>query len=658
MSWQRLSSAIAEPRVLAMVIGITALLLVSRCVSMPAAIGGVAGADTPMDSTSCLPLAMILPALPTGGRQRAGARARGGSRNGGPRTEARFLQDLVSQLGPSLEMERLLMLVLGRSLQLTGADSAAIALRDVASGELRTLASSIAAEEMATPQATSMVECYLRQATETNQPPLAPDVAQPVWWLGPSALVVPIRSGPSTLGAICVEREHPGRLSPRDGRSLSRLAELCAPCLESALLLEDTRTRARELEMLLNVSRIVASSLDLEGMLHRLAAELVACLGVTFCHLWLVDGDSRLGLRATARVSGSRTGEDQPRRELPPDSTAALMELLKAGPPLLVRKDSPPPLDHADLRLLAEGHVAESMLLVPLVARSRLLGVVVIGEQRRWERAPITPRKVALCQAMAFQAAMAIEREKMFSSKWEFLSIISHELRSPLSTISASAELLRRQPGGPRSDQLLEMIRTNSLRLGALVEDLLAVSRLDDGALHLRLEPLPLAPLLRRAVSAAQSTSTRHLLTLKVEAEIPLVMADPDKVETVLGNLLRNAINYSPDGGTVAVEARRVGDEVVVSVEDQGIGIPPDKIDRIFDRFFRLENGRAAARGHGLGLYIARGIVERHGGRIWVESRPGEGSRFSFTLPVHRREAAREGADRIAADGEKRIAGS
>jgi len=311
-------------------------------------------------------------------------------------------------------------------------------------------------------------------------------------------------------------------------------------------------------------------------------------------------------------------------------------------------------LGHADLGLLAEGHVAESMLLVPLVARSRLLGVVVIGEQRRWERAPITPRKVALCQAMAFQAAMAIEREKMFSSKWEFLSIISHELRSPLSTISASAELLRRQPGGPRSDQLLEMIRTNSLRLGSLVEDLLAVSRLDDGALHLKLEPLPLAPLLRRAVSAAQSTSTRHLLTLKVEAEIPLVMADPDKVETVLGNLLRNAINYSPDGGTVAVEARRVGDEVVVSVEDQGIGIPPDKIDRIFDRFFRLENGRAAARGHGLGLYIARGIVERHGGRIWVESRPGEGSRFSFTLPVHGREAAGQEADRLPSNGDRK----
>ncbi len=439
--------------------------------------------------------------------------------------------------------------------------------------------------------------------------------------------------------------QHP---SATDSHLLLHLAEHAASALENARLYEEALSRARELEMLLHVSQIVSSTIDLDEVLHLLANELVNSLRVTFCHISLLDeSGKRLIIKANTRASARPDVMRQIALEIPLDRAPGLKRALRGGQPLLLGLDLPShELDLDELELIAD-QATESMLLVPLIARERVLGMVVVGEQRRSDRAPITPQKIALCQAMATQAAMAIEKARLFSVKSDFLSMISHELRSPLASINASAELLRRRPDGPRSAELLELIQRQTLRLGSFLEDLLNVSRLDEGALELRLEPLPLLPLLSHVIAMAQATTNIHALQLKSEEDIPLVMADPRKVEVVVVNLLRNAINYSPAGGVVTVEVCRQGDEkVAVSVEDQGIGIPTDQLDRVFDRFARLGNDYAdAVQGHGLGLYIARGIVEQHGGSIWAESRMGEGSRFSFTLPTFREEAATKTGD-------------
>jgi signal transduction histidine kinase len=223
--------------------------------------------------------------------------------------------------------------------------------------------------------------------------------------------------------------------------------------------------------------------------------------------------------------------------------------------------------------------------------------------------------------------------------KSDFVSMVSHEICSPLASITAAAEALTRRLEDPVSGDgcmdLASLIRAQTLRLGNFVEDVLQVSRLDMGTLELKVEPVPVLPVLKHAITIAQAITSRHTITLKAEPGLPLAVADAGMLGIVLGNLLRNAVNYAPGGGPVTVEAHSSGHDITISVQDEGMGIPEGQLDRIFDRFSRLDNADSRKTyGHGLGLYIARGIVERHGGRIWVQSEAGWGTCFSFTIPA------------------------
>jgi signal transduction histidine kinase len=186
----------------------------------------------------------------------------------------------------------------------------------------------------------------------------------------------------------------------------------------------------------------------------------------------------------------------------------------------------------------------------------------------------------------------------------------------------------------------MQIIYEESDRLSKMVEDLLYASRVQAGGLKLELEPLHLTRLLERVVQKMKSTSKNHQLVLKLPATLPLVVADYDKIQEVVVNLIENAIKYSPKGGAITVEAQSASSEVIVSVTDQGIGIPEGEREHIFERFSRLDSRYVRQRkGAGLGLYICKAIVEAHGGIIWVEAAPTEagnqpgGSRFSFSLP-------------------------
>ena len=220
----------------------------------------------------------------------------------------------------------------------------------------------------------------------------------------------------------------------------------------------------------------------------------------------------------------------------------------------------------------------------------------------------------------------------------DLLSIVAHEVRAHLANICMAAELVGRRVGdvqeAARVHRWLDMIQAESLRLGGLMENLSNAARLDGRSLELAAAPIDLVPLLQGAVEAVQTMSDRHMIELVVRHPVPLAMADSPKIRIAMDNLLRNAINYSPSGGTVVVEVGAEGHEVVISVSDHGVGIPADQLERVFDRFTRLESrDTATVRGYGLGLYIVKGMVERHGGRVWVESRVGEGSRFSLAVP-------------------------
>jgi len=224
--------------------------------------------------------------------------------------------------------------------------------------------------------------------------------------------------------------------------------------------------------------------------------------------------------------------------------------------------------------------------------------------------------------------------EALDGLKDEFVDLVSHELRAPLTNINASVELLLARPADAPTARKLEIIGEEASRLTRLVASVLDVSRMEAGRLELQVAPTDVAPLCRAAV-ARQSAS--HDWRVRVQPGLPAVLADADRAGEALGILLDNAARYSPAASPVDLDVRPAPEPgaVLFAVTDQGSGIPPEALERVFERFTRLEQGDARETyGHGLGLYIARKIVEAHGGRIWAESPPGRGATFLFTLPA------------------------
>jgi signal transduction histidine kinase len=226
------------------------------------------------------------------------------------------------------------------------------------------------------------------------------------------------------------------------------------------------------------------------------------------------------------------------------------------------------------------------------------------------------------------------EAERMRTA---LVSNVSHELRSPLTSIKGYVETLIQ--GGPWEPELehefLEIIAGAADKLGGLVDNLLDAAKMDAGMLSVEYEPVRVERIAAAIVSRAQPLTTQHELRIEAESGLPLVSADPMRVEQVITNLLENAIKYSPPGEPIAVQVRG-GAMLTVSVTDHGVGIAPEDAAHLFERFYRADTRfTRATPGVGLGLHICKGLVEAHGGHIWVESAgAGQGSTFSFTLPA------------------------
>jgi len=237
------------------------------------------------------------------------------------------------------------------------------------------------------------------------------------------------------------------------------------------------------------------------------------------------------------------------------------------------------------------------------------------------------------------------ELERM---KSDFVSIVSHELRTPLFYIKGFIELLLQ---GKAEDakvrtEFLNIIRDQTEHLRKLVEDILDTAKMEQGSLVLKRERVPVEDLIRQAVADAEGMASSAGVALRVEIPEPLpeVMGDFIRLKQVMANLIGNAIKFSKSGGVATVRGLRKPGEVWVQVEDQGTGIPPQSLPHVFDKFFQAESSQTrSSGGAGLGLYIAKQIVERLGGRIWAESERGKGSKFTFALPVEETMADRGG---------------
>jgi signal transduction histidine kinase len=224
--------------------------------------------------------------------------------------------------------------------------------------------------------------------------------------------------------------------------------------------------------------------------------------------------------------------------------------------------------------------------------------------------------------------------------KSDFVSLVSHEIRSPLTSIHMQLKVIGDGLAGEVSDKQQEILSRASEKINALITmsgELLDLSKIESGLIHMERQVLSLQPLLEDQVSLCQARAqARQIqLTLDMAAELPEVNANKTNMEEVFSNLISNALNYTPDGGRIVVSAGVQNDQIRISVRDNGIGIAPEDMERIFNRFYRVKNADTRqVIGTGLGLPIVKSIIDAHHGRIQVESQVGEGSTFSVYLPV------------------------
>jgi signal transduction histidine kinase len=291
------------------------------------------------------------------------------------------------------------------------------------------------------------------------------------------------------------------------------------------------------------------------------------------------------------------------------------------------------------LRLLQ----ARSYMIVPLRARGHMLGTVTFvasGSGRRYGQ-----EDLALAEDLCQRASLAIDNARLFGesrratrAREDLLAVVSHDLRNPLNVVQLGAALLlRERPGVTRDEHVVKhagRIRDASDRALRLISDLLDWGRLEEGHLPLEVRQEDTAALMMEAVDSVRTLAEAHKLhvTLDVPDELPPVRCDRTRVLQVLGNLLGNAVKFTEPGGHLTVVARAEEQEVSFHVRDTGKGIPPEQLPFVFDRYWQAKD--SASRGTGLGLAIAKGLVQAHGGRIWAESTPGQGSTFCFSLPI------------------------
>ena len=554
---------------------------------------------------------------------------------------------LALNLQASLETERVLELVCRQGRAALGADAVIIWLVDHQAEELRLVEAAGARRDILRDRRMPLRDrsSLAARVVHSRVPEIVQHAATArrsnprlTVMLGLQCLLaVPLVRNRETIGAIVFgSSQHPEAFQERDLAKAELVAAQAMVALENARLYGEVRSQLEETRALYEIANAANNTVTPDELGFSLLEILRERVGYDRASVLLCEPNSPILRPVVSDDRGSTSIASRPPGSLLPSSLASLA--FRTGQPARRGLDEDGSTDGV------------AVMAAPMPLKDGAAGVVELERADRAfsdadERVVVAlANHVALAMSnlqLAEDAREVAALKKIDRLKTELLATVSHELRTPLGSIKGyTTTLLEHEDVLSRDEsrEFLQIIDSESDRLDRLIRNLLDMSRLEAGVLRIDREPIQMADLAQSCAQRVQRLTDQHRIVTNWETD-QLIDADPLRVSQVLTNLLENAVKYSPDGGDIVVTGCVQGKELVVSVSDEGVGIPTREAEKVFDRFHRVEGEIARrVRGTGLGLAISKGLVEAHGGRIWLESRVGKGSTFFFTLPLSRME--------------------
>lgn len=432
----------------------------------------------------------------------------------------------------------------------------------------------------------------------------------------------------------------------RDVTSRRRAEEQEIELVQEQAARAEAENSQKRASLLAEASRVLSASFDYQTTLAALVRLAVPALA-DYCALDIVEAEDTFERIGEAHVDPAKSQLLREVARFPKSALTArhpLMRVMATGAPVLESDITPAfiraSFAEAEQRRVVEALEPRSLICVPLVASGKPLGALTLvtsGSGRRYDIADLS-----LAADLARRAAIVVEHARLFHeaqqatrARDDVLAVVAHDLRNPLNTVTMAVSMMLETTPPERVEERrqVEILRRAADRMNRMIQDLLDVKRMESGRLTTDLKPELPETLINDTIDMLRPLAAGSTIRLEadIEDDLPPVLADAARVQQVLSNLVGNAVKFTPRSGRIIVCAEHIDGEVRFGVIDTGPGIPAEQLPHIFGRFWQAKSDH---RGIGLGLAIAKGIVEAHNGRIWVESHVGLGSTFYFTLPT------------------------
>ncbi|MBN8634600.1 MAG: PAS domain S-box protein [Anaerolineae bacterium] len=464
---------------------------------------------------------------------------------------------------------------------------------------------------------------------------------------------VPLKLDEQVLGVISILFHYPKTLTRQEQDLLTAIAHLCAQALQRAQLFQAEQTarqeaalRAERLSRLQTVTAKLSQALTIDEVARAVVDETVHLMGASTGGLNLLDDDDNF-LVIYNGIPKLTTAEQRQWARFPADPALMATQVVRRGEPLWFASGADVVAAFPILAQFAELYPG-AWAMMPLIVDKRPIGTMGFTFP---ERRDFPQEDRDFLMALAYQCSQAIERARLYeieararqvaeeadAVKMRFLGMVSHELRTPLASIKGFAGTLLATDitfSPEQQHQFLNVIDTETDRLTSLVDQLLDLSRLQSGTLRIEPTPISINAIFDGVLIQFHTLTADHYLRIDIPDGVPPLRADAQRIGQVLVNLVGNAVKFSPPATPITITVVPQANAVQVDVHDEGVGIPPEEREKVFEAFRQIERKGASYRpGAGLGLAICKSIIEAHGGRIWVQD-PAAGTTISFRLPI------------------------